>query len=70
LAVLEEVPELAARQYEKQLTIFICALFYSCDLFEIKSAACERAADRRGSWVLIRSRTLSTHCQTAVVFLF
>ena len=30
----------------------------------------ERAADQRGSRVLIRSRNLSTHCQTAVGFLF
>jgi hypothetical protein len=37
--------------------------------FESKSAS-ERAADRRGSRVLIRSRNLSTHCQTAVGFLF
>jgi len=33
-------------------------------------AAYERAADQRGGWVLIRSRNLSTHCQTAVGFLF
>jgi hypothetical protein len=53
---------------EKQLTIFIRALFYSCDSFEIKPAAYERAADRRGSRVLICSRILSTHCRTAVGF--
>jgi hypothetical protein len=35
---------------------------------KLKTAACERAADQRGSRVLIRSRNLSTHCQMAVGF--
>jgi hypothetical protein len=35
---------------------------------KLKPAAYERAADQRGSRVLIRSRNLSTHCQMAVGF--
>jgi hypothetical protein len=48
---------------------FYLLLFRRESQFDSKLVS-ERAADRRGSRVLIRSRNLSTHCRTAVGFLF
>jgi hypothetical protein len=44
------------------------ATLFSSRESKLKAAAYERAADRRGSRVLIRSRTLLTSCQTVVGF--